>query len=59
VHEALTKGLAQVESNRSNVEAAVEAFGSANRGTDALLDLVKRGGAAAGSGEAAGSGAAR
>jgi hypothetical protein len=59
VHEALTKGLAQVESNRSNVEAAVEAFGSANRGTDVLLDLVKRGGAAAGSGEAAGSGAAR
>jgi len=59
VHEALTKGLAQVEANRSNVEAAVEAFGSANRGTDALLDLVKRGGAATGSGEAAGSGAAR
>jgi len=41
------------------VEAAVEAFGSSNRGTDALLDLVKRGGAATGSGEAAGSGAAR
>jgi hypothetical protein len=59
VHEALTKALAQVEANRSNVEAAVEAFGSSNRGTDALLDLVKRGGAAAGSGDAAGSGAAR
>ena len=55
VHEALTKGLAQVESNRSNVEAAVEAFGSSNRGTDALLDLVKRGGSAAGSGADSGS----
>ncbi len=59
VHEALTKALAQVEANRSNVEAAVEAFGSSNRGTDALLDLVKRGGAAAGSGDGSGSGAAR
>jgi len=59
VHEALTKALAQVESNRSNVEAAVEAFGSSNRGTDALLDLVKRGGSNAGSGEAVGSGAGR
>jgi hypothetical protein len=55
VHEALTKALAQVEANRSNVEAAVEAFGSTNRGTDALLDLVKRGGSAAGSGAGSGS----
>jgi hypothetical protein len=55
VHDALTKALAQVEANRSNVEAAVEAFGSTNRGTDALLDLVKRGGSAAGSGAGSGS----
>lgn len=59
VHEALTKALAQVETNRSNVEAAVEAFGSSGRGTDSLLDLVKRGGAAAGSGATDGSGDAK
>lgn len=60
VHEALTKALAQVETNRSNVEAAVEAFGSRGRGADSLLDLAKRGGgAAAGSGAAEGSGAAK
>lgn len=57
VHEALTKALAQVETNRSNVEAAVEAFGSSGRGTDSLLELVKRGGAASGSGSGEGSGA--
>lgn len=57
VQEALTRALAQVETNRSNVEAAVEAFGSHGRGSDALLDLVKRGGAANGSGAAEGSAA--
>lgn len=56
VHEALTKGLAQVETNRSNVESAVEAAGSRARRGDALLDLVR--GAGSGSGDGSGSGAA-
>lgn len=54
VHEALTKALAQVESNRSNVEAAVETSSSRARGGDALLDLVTGRGAGSGSGEGSG-----